>query len=311
MTHQSRGFTLIELAVALTIVALVIGGLAVPMSKRLVEQQYTDTQNNIDRAVEALVGFAALNRRLPCPDMNTNTVASDNRDGIEDVHTTTVSGTTFIDGCSIGIAGTASTAANYHSDPEEASWGDLPWQTLGLSAPSNADAWSNRLRYAVFTPLTTQVGKKVGSVNVCGGNFGLTNLGCTNTYQLDIRCGNPATTTSTTAALGCSSTTSPAYSVSTNAVFVVYSMGANAYGATSINNVSVTKAFPASNAPPDQTVNATERLTGVTATAANRRMFVMRARTDASSNTGEYDDLMSFMSSTTLAAKMLNAGVWP
>ena len=140
----SQGFTLIELAVALTIVALVIGGLAVPVSKRIAEQQYIDTQTNIDKAIETLVGYAIQNRRLPCPDVSTAT--ADNRDGFEDIAGAVGS----VTGCSIGVTGTASKAADYHSDPEGVSWGDLPWQTLGLAPPYNVDAWNNRLRYAVL-----------------------------------------------------------------------------------------------------------------------------------------------------------------
>ena len=77
-----RGFTLIELAIALAIVSLLLGGISVPLSKRIAEQQYAETQASIDKAMEALIGFALLNQRLPCPDISTST--TDNRDGFED-----------------------------------------------------------------------------------------------------------------------------------------------------------------------------------------------------------------------------------
>jgi prepilin-type N-terminal cleavage/methylation domain-containing protein len=319
----NKGFTLIELAVALTIVALVIGGLAVPMSKRIAEQQYIDTQATLDKAMDALVGFAIQNRRLPCPDITT---AANARDGIEDV---TLSGTS-VSSCG---AGTGLIYANA-TDANGVSWGDLPWQTLGIAPPNNADAWNNRLRYAVFTPLVTQALPATPAFcNNTGttAGIGFANLSClTNpaaagpgitaavlNAQLDIRCTDPVTKTAapTTAPLGCNSTavtTPPTYGISQNAVVVIYSMGANGLGATNISNIGNSTPFtigPGSTSVkfPDEAVNAPE----LDSTAANRRMFATRARTDATSGSGQFDDVLTFMSSNTLAAKLSTAGVWP
>lgn len=324
----SKGFTLIELAVALTIVALVIGGLAVPISKRIAEQQYIDTQATIDKAIEALVGYAIQNRRLPCPDVST--AAADNRDGFEDIAGAVGAAT----GCSIGITGTAATAANYHADDNGVSWGDLPWQTLGIAPPNNADAWNNRLRYAVFTPLVTQTTPTTPAFcNNTGttAGIGFANLNClTNpaalgsaitpnvlNAQIDVRCTDPVSKaiTPTNAPLGCTSTVTvspPTYAVSQNVVFVVYSLGANGLGATSILSTTPT-AFVTTTKNIDQSINATELKTAANAAAAAvlRRQFVLRARTDTSSNSGEFDDVMSFISAPTLTAKLAAAGVWP
>jgi prepilin-type N-terminal cleavage/methylation domain-containing protein len=293
-----KGFTLVELAVALTIVALVIGGLAVPLSKRLAEQQYADTQATLDKAVEALVGFAVLNGRLPCPDIDTAAVAGDDRDGAEDANLA-VGATTCAAGAGLYVSS---------SDPSTlsgASWGNLPWQTLGLTAPNNADAWNNRLRYAVFTALAL-----AGPSNPTPLK---TSLGAAT--MLDIRCGNPVNLppnvgATGTPAPGCTPT--PAanpYQISNNAVFVVYSLGANGYGATPITGL-IPKAFPPLNTS-DQAANFPEQAGTLKTTLVLRRQFVTRARTDSTSNSGEYDDLLTFMSSNTLAAKLLNAGVYP
>ncbi len=321
--RASKGFTLIELAVALTIVALVIGGLAVPMSKRLAEQQYIDTQATIDKAMDAVVGYAILNRRLPCPDVST--AAADTRDGFEDIAGTVGS----ITGCSIGITGTATNAANYHSDPDGVSWGDLPWQTLGLAAPNNVDAWNNRLRYAVFTPLVTQVAPAVTCSNLPTAptiGIGFQNLGCNTAIanttiagggQIDIRCASTAVPPATPA-LGCLATPAVApYQVTQSAVFVVYSMGANGFGSTSMVNLGSTSsaAFTAALIAkyPDEAANAPELDSGTTQALASalRRQFVVRARTDSASAAGAFDDVLSFMSASTLAAKLSTAGVWP
>ena len=66
--NQSQcGFTLVEMAVVLLIVALLVGsGLSV-VSAQVEQQKYKDTQRILDDAREALLGFAAANGRLPCP----------------------------------------------------------------------------------------------------------------------------------------------------------------------------------------------------------------------------------------------------
>jgi prepilin-type N-terminal cleavage/methylation domain-containing protein len=289
MSPIKRGFTLIELAIALAIVGLLLGGLSVPLSKRLAEQQYAETQASIDKAMEALVGFALLNGRLPCPDIST-TIA-DNRDGLEDGP-----------GALTCLAGANTVKINFtnSSDATGASWGDLPWKTLGLSPPNNADAWNNRLRYAVFTQLAIDA----------PGNI-------TTAAMLDIRCAEPTRTTVSAVPMPAPSClplppAATTYSVIQNAAFVVYSAGANGYGATSINSASSYNPFDLTknltNTPiPDQFANAPEK----ESTIALRRQFVVRERTDASSNSGEYDDLLSFMSSNKLASRLLNAGLWP
>jgi prepilin-type N-terminal cleavage/methylation domain-containing protein len=297
-----KGFTLIELAVALTIVALVIGGLAVPMSKRLAEQQYTDTQATLDKAVEALVGYAVLNGRLPCPDMDTNATAVDNRNGAEDRNVA-------LTGCHAGV-GTNTNSDIAVGAAVGASWGDLPWQTLGLSSPNNADAWNNRLRYAVVTRATAD---PVGGVSALSGMLGTT----LQTY-LDIRCGNPANVATYVAAPGClpaaAGPLATNFVVNTNAVFVVYSLGANGWGSTPITSLIV-KSFAGSGlaTTTDQAANLPELTlpTNSKSTPALRSQFVTRARTDKTSNSGEFDDLLTYMSSNTLAAKLLNAGVYP
>jgi prepilin-type N-terminal cleavage/methylation domain-containing protein len=293
-----KGFTLIELAVALTIVALVVGGLAVPMSARIAEQQYTDTQATLDKASEALLGFAILNGRLPCPDIDTVAGAVDDRDGIENQNAA-------LTGCHAGVG------ANLNSDIAAgaavgASWGDLPWQTLGLAPPNNADAWNNRLRYAVVTRATLPSATPT-PLSV------MLSAGLAQTY-LDIRCGNPANPAAYVPAPGCvQNLPGPAvgnFALSTNAVFVVYSLGSNGWGGTPINSL-VVKAFAGSGlaATSDQAANLPEL--AAKNTALLRSQFVTRARTDATSTSGQFDDVLTFMSSNTLAAKLLSAGMYP
>ena len=64
------GFTLIEIAITLVIVALLLGGFIGSMSIRIEQQERQKTQVMMDETKEALYGFAAGNGRLPCPDTN-------------------------------------------------------------------------------------------------------------------------------------------------------------------------------------------------------------------------------------------------
>lgn len=283
---KTKGFTLIEVAVAITIVALLIGSMAVPLSSRLAEQQYTDTQANIDKAMEALMGFALTNQRLPCPDMDTTTPVGV-RDGLE----------------KLNAAGTACNAGTLtNTTAGVVSWGDLPWRTIGLSAPNNADAWDNRLRYAVFEPLASM--PAAPAIALTAVNVGIA-------VQLDIRCAKPpATPPVTTApvanAPGCTANpVADPFQLNPAASFVVYSHGRNALGATSINDLG-TIGMALTTTVPDQIANAPELET----TAAGRRQFVTRTRSGPNSNAGEYDDVLTYMSANTLAAKLFAAGLW-
>ncbi|MGQ0657842.1 MAG: prepilin-type N-terminal cleavage/methylation domain-containing protein [Chromatiales bacterium] len=64
----SRGFTLVELAIVLLVIALLLAGLLGPLSTRTESQERQRTQGQLENIKEALVGFAVANGRLPCPD---------------------------------------------------------------------------------------------------------------------------------------------------------------------------------------------------------------------------------------------------
>ena len=65
--HQN-GFTLIEMAIVLVIVALLIGGVLAPLSAQKEQERRAENQQLLEDAREALLGFAIVNGRLPCPD---------------------------------------------------------------------------------------------------------------------------------------------------------------------------------------------------------------------------------------------------
>jgi len=64
---RSKGFSLVELAVALAIIALLLAGALIPLSTQIEVRNAADTQRAMESIREAIVGFAQANGRLPCP----------------------------------------------------------------------------------------------------------------------------------------------------------------------------------------------------------------------------------------------------
>jgi prepilin-type N-terminal cleavage/methylation domain-containing protein len=131
-------FTLLEVMLALVILAILASGLAVPISTQVEMRRHEETRRLLDEAREALLGFAATHGRLPCP-------ASDSSHGDE----------------SFAPGGDAlnGNCARFHD-------GFLPASSLGLSPLDSEgfarDGWgtqANRIRYAVFGD-----GRSVGGI---------------------------------------------------------------------------------------------------------------------------------------------------
>ncbi len=73
--NRHRGFTLIEMAVVLVIVGLLLGGMLVPLATQMETDRRKETTATLESIREALIGFAVINGRLPCPDTNDDGVA--------------------------------------------------------------------------------------------------------------------------------------------------------------------------------------------------------------------------------------------
>jgi prepilin-type N-terminal cleavage/methylation domain-containing protein len=263
---RERGFTLVELALVMGIVALLLGGLMVPVARMLEQKANATTQAALETAQQALLGFALLNQRLPCPAVGSDGVA----------------GTYDAVNSKCPIPPPPMPTAIF-SDPTDASWGDLPWATLGVSG---ADAWGNRLRYAVSTPLAS--------------TSALTATNLTNS-KLTVTC----TTQTSTNIPSCFSAASPLIPTN-NAAFVVYSHGKNSRGAVSMDGSTNFSAPPANSDELQNFPNSN----ALGSTAASRRTFVFRFHTDAVNPAGEFDDLMAWIPGSLLAAKLLTAGQW-
>lgn len=120
---KQSGFSLVEMAVVIVILGLVLGALIMPLQAQRDLSYQSQTDSTLDQAKKALIGFAQLRGRLPCP-------ATDTSDGLE----------------------------SYKNNNEalgecNRTAGLLPGKTLGIQPTDTAgyvlDAWGNRLRYAV------------------------------------------------------------------------------------------------------------------------------------------------------------------
>src|SRR5687767_14161614 len=61
------GFTILELAVTLGIMAILAVGVIVPFVAQITQRRISDTERILEQAKETLMGYAAATGRLPCP----------------------------------------------------------------------------------------------------------------------------------------------------------------------------------------------------------------------------------------------------
>lgn len=209
------GFTLVELTVVLVIVALLIGGMLVPLSAQRDVQSSGDTQRQLAAAQEALLGFATTQGRLPCP----ATATSNGREA-------------FCTNSSGGCGGELYAYPGHGRCADDFN-GFIPAATLGLSPTDGqgfaVDGWGFRLRYAVSNnaagavsfPFTTASGLKTAWANPA-------------LIQPDLRvC---ATSTNITGAGTAAADCPAADQLANGAVAVVLSSGRNGGGAPGSND---------------------------------------------------------------------------
>jgi prepilin-type N-terminal cleavage/methylation domain-containing protein len=109
--HQIQGFSLVEMAIVLTIVGLLMATLLPSLTSQMEQQRRVETRKQLEDIRQALMGFAVMNGRLPCP--TTQTDPANANYGME--------------------------AGSCNSNPSAE--GYLPWKTLGVL---EIDAWGTK-----------------------------------------------------------------------------------------------------------------------------------------------------------------------
>jgi len=120
LNKMQNGFTLVEIAIVLLIVTILLGYTVALFPRQQELKQYREVDREMDEIIAAIVGFAQVNGRLPCP-------SSPDTAGVED------------DG---------------GTPPCDFFGGFVPVNTLGISGKLNGDSllldpWGNPYRYYV------------------------------------------------------------------------------------------------------------------------------------------------------------------
>src|SRR5437763_8602675 len=150
LMHRAKhtGFTLVELAVVMMIVAFLLASLLYTLSAQTEQRNFEETRRRLEQARELVLSFAIVNGRLPCPARSASAGVE-----VRDVASGRCWDGTTEDYYGGSLAGGAT-------------GGFLPAVTLGhpnVDASGFAlDPWGNRIRYAVA--------KSIAS-GTCSGTF--------------------------------------------------------------------------------------------------------------------------------------------
>lgn len=194
---ESYGFTLVEMAIVLMIVGLLLGGLLPTLSSQVEQRRASETNKQLDEIKGALIGYAVINGRLPCP-------ASPTSNGVESP---------------VGGAN----CSNFYN-------GFVPAATLGLSGTDSSgyavDSWGNRIHYAVtsWSSTTPSVNNVFTTAN------GMSTVGISNLSPNLLVCSTASTSSSSCSVANSALTSPPGVPV------VIYSTGKNGgYGGSGID----------------------------------------------------------------------------
>lgn len=274
--NTSRGFTLIEMAIVLIIVTILVGGLAMPLAAQIQARRVAETKKTLEEAREAIIGFA-MTRTI------TNTCTCNyNASGNLDSSTCSIIGTSW---CPAIAQPNQSFTANYTRPylPCPDTNGDgIEERTVNSGISCGA---ANG-----FLPWVT-----LGTASHDGWGNRLRYSVDTTTYSSKlVGMPNPPGS-STNLKRVCKSSLCTSVEAD-NLPVVILSHGPNGWGARNINGNTL------------QAPTSTDELENATDTNAN---FVSRTPTDAASSSGEFDDLVVWISDSTLRSRVCPSGGCP
>lgn len=289
VSRNLYGFSLVEVAVVLVIIAILVTAVGIPLATQVEQQRTLDTEKRIASVSEAIYGFAIANGRLPCPATLTS-------GGAESFCTT--------DSVACGAETLNPALANSRCFNHT---GFVPATTLALAPIDElglmVDAWgisSNRIRYAVaptmvqstiplipaicaVQPYTNVLTRTDGMRNVTPTCLATTASPTVPGLQPMINICSSTPTGTLAAPTGCQA----GATLATAVPFVLISSGKNA----SAGSVGADEAFNAAT--------------------GNRTYFVSHTPTAAGATGGEFDDIVVWSSINTLIARLNSAKKLP
>ena len=291
MNARARGFTLVELAVGVFILALLVSSLMYTISAQSDQRAIEETRRRLEQARELLLTYAVMNTRLPCParcstwaacDTGTYTTSDEVRDtttgkctggGVDDYYGGTLTGGT------IG--------------------GLLPAATIGFPYTDSrgyaVDTWGNRIRYVVAKTRATGT---CGAGDPPAANALWTNATNLKTYGMacqpnDLLICKSSQVTPAISATSCGGTSPPANQIMSQSlvVAIVFSTGKNG-------------AINSAGAGADEQAN----LDGAGTTDP---VFVYHQPQPTGASGGEFDDQFTWISVGELMGRLVTAGRLP
>lgn len=271
----TQGFTLVEMAIVLTIVGLLLSGGMSLLSTSSDTARYKETQNEMYEIKEALTNyFIQRNGVLPCPDIDNNTANA-----------------SF--GQSDYVSGNATTGGvcvNYQ--------GWLPHVTLGIGG--NGDAWGERYKYVVSKAFT-----QVTDSNPADGKLDM----CVSVAGEEVYSRKPAnawriTIHDLTDATAASPATPTGGRLGDWAAFSLISTGKNGRLANAAINAGTTGAFSGCGV-----LDSREQYHCIGITPSTAQPFLLRSGnqlTDGNSVT--FDDMVVWVGDVQLTGQLMKAG---
>ena len=271
-SNRQSGFSLVEMAIVLIIVALLLGGLLPTISSQVGQQRVSETSKQLEEIKEALLGFSVINGRLPCP-------ATKESNGMESFCAVNASG--------VACGAQLSTPVPANGRCFSPYTGFVPAATLGITpVDSNGyvlDGWNNRIHYAA-TAWTSAAGIDVFTAPRGMSTVGISSLSPGGTPHLQV-C-NAASADGDKCSVANSSLAS-----NPGVLAVIYSTGKNgAYGGTGTDETE--------NPNPNSLLD-------------NNRVFVSHTPTPGTAPNGEFDDIVIWLSTNVLINRMVTSGRLP
>ncbi len=278
---RARGFSLVELAVVMAIVALLLGTMMVTLSAQTDQRNFEDTRRRLEQARELLLTNAIVKGRLACPARFTSDASHSG--GMESF--CTAAATSSVSTC----AGSETTVEQTHGTCSNHFDGFLPAASIGYAHTDASgfavDAWGNRIRYVVTR---TNVNCSGGAVPLYGYTTMYTSKSHLRSFGISCQPDDLLVCRSATGIAGTPPTCGGAANqimTQSLVVAIVYSTGKN--GATGGGGI-------------DEAAN----LNG-------DRVFVWHTPTPSTAANGEFDDQMTWITVGELYGRLISAGVLP